>query len=83
MELWIRSSMLIKQIAFPKVSVAMNTWYAYNKNGQVQASRAQFSLSLSYAITVHKAQSAAVECTVVHCSQEFDASQTYVALLRV
>lgn len=47
-------------IKFPNVgvvSIPRKTWYAYRKNGQVQASRAQFPLSLSYAITVHKAES--------------------------
>ncbi len=40
-------------------------------------------LSLSYAITVHKAQSTTLDSVVVHCSQEFDSGQTYVAILRV
>ena len=65
------------------ISISRKTWYRYNRNGQVQASRTQYPLSLSYAITVHKAQSTKHESAVVHCSQEFDAGQTYVALSRV
>ena len=73
-------------INFPNVgliSIPRKTWYMYNRNGQVQASRTQYPLSLSHAITVHKAQSTTFESAVVHCSQEFDAGQTYVALSRV
>ncbi|CAB3999879.1 ATP-dependent DNA helicase PIF1 [Paramuricea clavata] len=76
-------SLLIKFPNVGVVSIPRKTWYAYRKHGQVQASRTQFPLSLSYAITVHKAQSATLESAVVHCSQEFDAGQTYVALSRV
>ena len=65
------------------ISIPRKTWYRYNRNGQVQASRTQYPLSLSYAITVHKAKSTTLESAVVHCSQEFDAGQTYVALSRV
>ena len=51
-------------INFPNVgvvSIPRKTWYMYNRNGQVQASRTQYPLSLSYAITVHKAQSTTLE----------------------
>lgn len=73
-------------LQFPNVGeVAINkkTWYVYSKSGQVQASRTQYPLTPSYAVTVHKAQSATMESAVVHCSQEFDAGQTYVAVSRV
>ena len=48
------------QVEFPNVGVVTlqrKTWYKYDHAGRVQASRTQFPLSLSYAITVHKAQS--------------------------
>ncbi|CAB3998725.1 Hypothetical predicted protein [Paramuricea clavata] len=48
-------SLLIKFPNVGVVSIPRKTWYAYRKDGQVQASRTQFPLSLSYAITVHKA----------------------------
>ena len=38
---------------------------------------------MSYAITVHKAQSTTLDNVIVHCSQEFDSGQTYVAISRV
>ena len=62
-------------IEFPNVGVVFiprKTWYVYNKNGQVQASWTQFPLNLSYAITMHKAQSVTLESAVIHCSLEFD-----------
>ena len=74
------SSLLVKFPNVGVISISRKTWYRYNRNGQVQASRTQYHLSLSYAITVHKAQSTTFESAVVHCSQEFDAGQTYVAL---
>ena len=74
------------QVEFPNVGVVTlqrKTWYKYDHAGRVQASRTQFPLSLSYAITVHKAQSSTLDSVVVHCSQEFDSGQTYVALSRI
>jgi hypothetical protein len=74
------------QVKFPNLGVVnlqRKTWYKYDKSGNIQASRTQFPLSLSYAITVHKAQSTTLDSVVVHCSQEFDSGQTYVAISRV
>lgn len=74
------------RVEFPNVGVVnleRKTWYKYDKSGNIQASRTQFPLSLSYAITVHKAQSTTLDSVVVHCSQEFDSGQTYVAISRV
>lgn len=76
-------SLLIKFPSVGVISIPRKTWYVYRKNGQVQASRTQFPLSLSYAITVHKAQNTMLESFVVYCSQEFVAGQTYVALSSV
>jgi ATP-dependent DNA helicase PIF1 len=73
-------------VNFPKVgnvSISRRTWYKYDENGKVKASRTQFPIIPSYAITVHKAQSLTLSRVVVHCSQEFVAGQTYVALSRV
>ena len=70
-------------VNFPNVgvvAVSQKTWFVYSKNGHVKATRTQFPLTLSYAITVHKTQSATLESAVIHCSQEFDSGQTYVAL---
>ena len=74
------------QVEFPNVGVVnlqRKTWYKHDKAGRVQASRTQYPVSLSYAITVHKAQSTTLDKAVVHCSQEFDSGQTYVAMSRV
>ncbi|CAB3976673.1 ATP-dependent DNA helicase PIF1 [Paramuricea clavata] len=70
-------------VNFPKVgnvSISRRTWYKYDENGRVKASRTQFPIIPSYAITDHKAQSLTLSRVVMHCSQEFVAGQTYVAL---
>lgn len=74
------------QVEFPNVGIVnlqRKTWYKFDNAGCVVASRTQYPLSLSYAITVHKAQSTTLDNVVVHCSQEFDSGQTYVAISRV
>ena len=65
------------------VAISRRTWYKYDNNGTVKASRTQFPIVLSYAITVHKAQGLTLPNVVIHCSQEFVPGQTYVALSRV
>lgn len=73
-------------VNFPKVgnvSISRKTWYKYDVSGRVKASHTQFPIIPSYAITVHTAQSLTLSRVVVHCSQEFVAGQTYVALSRV
>ena len=65
------------------ISLERKTWYKYDNAGHVQASCTQYPLSLAYATTVHKAQSTTLNSVVVHCSQEFDSGQTYVAMSRV
>ena len=73
-------------VHFLKVgTVASNrrTWYKYDRNGCIQASRMQFPLAPCYVTTVHKAESLTIDVIVVHCSQQFVSRQTYVALSRV
>lgn len=65
------------------VSISRRTWYEFDKNGCVKASRTQFPVTPCYATTVHKAQSLNMNAVVVHCSPEFVSGQTYVALSRV
>ena len=64
------------------VAISKRTWYKYDKNGTVNASRTQFPIVSGYAITVHKAQGLTLPNVVIHCSQEFVSGQTYVALSR-
>ena len=66
------NSLLVKFPNVGVISISRKTWCRYNRNGQVQGFRTQYPLSLSYAITVHKAQSTMLESAVVHCSQEFE-----------
>ena len=73
-------------VNFPKVGVATvhrRVWYQYDETGKVQATRIQFPLTLSYAITTHKSQGLTMNRIVVHCSPEFLPGQTYVAISRV
>lgn len=73
-------------VNFPKVgtvAIQRRTWYRYDRNGAIKASRTQFPLTLCYAMTVHKAQGLTMDSVVVHCAQEFVSGQTYVALSRV
>ncbi|XP_028415618.1 ATP-dependent DNA helicase PIF1-like [Dendronephthya gigantea] len=65
------------------VCIERRTWYKYDRNGGVKASRTQFPISPCYAITVHKAQGLTIDRAVVHCSQEFVTGLTYVAISRV
>ena len=65
------------------VRISRRTWYEFDKNGCVKASRTQFPVTPCYATTVHKAQSLNMNAVVVHCSPEFVSGQTYVALSRV
>ncbi len=74
------------RVHFPKVgtvTIDRRTWYKYNRNGCIQASRTQFPLTPCYATTVHKAQSLTMNAIIVHCSWEFMSGQTYVALSSV
>ena len=73
-------------VTFPKVGtvkIGRKTWYKYNTRGNVLATRTQFPVMPSYAMTVHKAQGLTLNRVVVHCSQEFVPGQTYVGLSRV
>ena len=59
-------------VDFPNFGVSTiqrKTWHKYDKFGAIQASRTQFPLTLSYARTVHEAQSTTLDNVVVHCSQ--------------
>ena len=63
------------------VKLDSQTWYKYDKDGNILGSRAQYSLSLWYAITVHKCRSLTIDTNIiVHRSQEFSPSQTYATL---
>lgn len=76
--------LLVKFPGIGVVTLDRQTWYKYDKEGNIIASRTQFPLSLCYAITVHKWQGLTIDYDlVVHCSQEFIPGQTYVALSRV
>jgi ATP-dependent exoDNAse (exonuclease V) alpha subunit len=67
-------------VNFPLVGNQRRIWYKYDASGKVLASRMQFPLTLSYAITAHKAQGLTMSKIVIHCSPEFIHGQTYVAI---
>ena len=74
------------KVQFPKsgvVKVPRKTWYAMDREGKSIGSRTQFPIVPCYATTAHKAQGLTLDSLVVHCSREFVAGQTYVALSRV
>lgn len=57
--------------------------YATTNNGQVLATRLQFPLRLSYAISSHKAQGLTLDRILVRMGNAFDYGQAYVAVSRV
>ena len=75
--------LLVHFLKVGTVAINRRTWYKYDRNGCIQASRTQFPLAPCYATTIHKAQSLTMDAIVVHCSQEFVSRQRYVALSRV
>ncbi len=50
---------------------------------KVVGSRTQFPVALMFAITCHKSQGLTLPAVVLHCSKEFVAGLTYVAMTRV
>jgi ATP-dependent DNA helicase PIF1 len=76
-----------KEIAvkFPKAgTVTMERReYSITNNGQVLATRNQYPLRLSYAITSHKAQGLTLDRILVRMGNVFDYGQAYVAVSRV
>ncbi|KAK3716440.1 hypothetical protein QZH41_007048 [Actinostola sp. cb2023] len=65
------------------VNVGKETWLKRDRYGVVVGSVTQVPLVPCYAITCHKSQGQTVPAVIVHCSQEFVSSLTYVALSRV
>jgi ATP-dependent DNA helicase PIF1 len=57
--------------------------YSITNNGQVLATRNQYPLRLSYAITSHKAQGLTLDRILVRMGNVFDYGQAYVAVSRV
>lgn len=66
-----------------KKQITRQTWYSYERSGEILGSRTQFPIVPSYAVTVHKSQGMTLDGAVVHCSKEFVPGQTYVAMSRV
>ena len=63
--------------------VGTDPLFRYTPDGNVQDTWTQFPIIPCYAITMHKSQSLTLNSVLVHCSQEFVNSQTYVAMSRV
>ena len=57
--------------------------YSITNNGQVLATRLQYPLRLSYAISSHKAQGLTLDRILVRMGNAFDYGQAYVAVSRV
>ena len=75
-------------VQFPTVGITTKipkcTWFVYKQcTSKVIGERQQFSLKLSWAFTVHKAQGQTMAAAVVHTGKEFTPGQLYVACSRV
>ena len=71
-------------VEFTKVGIPKCTWFAYKPGtSKVVGERQQFPIKLAWAFTVHKAQGQTMDAVVVHSSNEFTSSQSYVACSRV
>jgi ATP-dependent DNA helicase PIF1 len=67
---------------FREVLVMPETWKIELPNGEIQASRVQLPLILSWAMSIHKSQGQTLDRVRVDLSRVFEKGQAYVALSR-
>lgn len=73
-------------VEFPEVGAVRlerETWQKRAHDGKVVGSRRQFPVALMFAITCHKSQGLTIPAAVLHCSKEFVAGLSYVAMTRI
>jgi energy-coupling factor transporter ATP-binding protein EcfA2 len=80
---FVHDSVKVKLHSGRIVLVSKATEDVLDANGKVQCRVSQLPLLLAWALTIHKAQGATIDCLGVDLANHFTAGMTYVALSRV